>query len=95
MDLRWLDSFSWTIVILACATLGLAPFNPPHIVEKLGMLSFEGTVNPEKILPSVLLLTVGEGLRGILVLALITNFVTMRLRRLPVGRAWEALREDG
>jgi branched-chain amino acid transport system permease protein len=30
----------------------------------------------------------------ILGLALITNFVTMRLRRLPVGRAWEALRED-
>jgi branched-chain amino acid transport system permease protein len=30
----------------------------------------------------------------ILVLALITNFVTMRLRRLPIGRAWEALRED-
>jgi branched-chain amino acid transport system permease protein len=30
----------------------------------------------------------------ILVLALVTNFVTMRLRRLPVGRAWEALRED-
>ncbi len=30
----------------------------------------------------------------ILALALLTNFVTMRLRRLPVGRAWEALRED-
>ncbi len=30
----------------------------------------------------------------ILVLALVTNWVTMRLRRLPVGRAWEALRED-
>ena len=30
----------------------------------------------------------------ILVLAMITNFVTMRLRRLPVGRAWEAMRED-
>ena len=30
----------------------------------------------------------------ILALALITNFVTLRLRRLPVGRAWEALRED-
>jgi branched-chain amino acid transport system permease protein len=30
----------------------------------------------------------------ILALALITNFVTVRLRRLPVGRAWEALRED-
>ncbi len=30
----------------------------------------------------------------ILVLALITNLVTIRLRRLPIGRAWEALRED-
>ncbi|ODA68865.1 leucine/isoleucine/valine transporter permease subunit [Methyloligella halotolerans] len=30
----------------------------------------------------------------ILVMALITNAVTLRLRRLPIGRAWEALRED-
>ena len=30
----------------------------------------------------------------ILCLALLTNLVTMRLRRLPIGRAWEALRED-
>ncbi|WP_291298516.1 high-affinity branched-chain amino acid ABC transporter permease LivM [Elioraea sp.] len=30
----------------------------------------------------------------ILALALLTNFVTIRLRRHPVGRAWEALRED-
>jgi branched-chain amino acid transport system permease protein len=30
----------------------------------------------------------------ILVLALVTNLVTIRLRRLPIGRAWEALRED-
>lgn len=30
----------------------------------------------------------------ILMLVLITNYVTMKLRRLPVGRAWEALRED-
>jgi len=30
----------------------------------------------------------------ILGLALITCFVTVRLRRLPIGRAWEALRED-
>jgi branched-chain amino acid transport system permease protein len=30
----------------------------------------------------------------ILVLALITNLVTIRMRRLPLGRAWEALRED-
>ncbi|MHC2020420.1 high-affinity branched-chain amino acid ABC transporter permease LivM [Methylobacterium sp. CM6247] len=30
----------------------------------------------------------------ILVLALVTNLVTLRMRRLPLGRAWEALRED-
>jgi branched-chain amino acid transport system permease protein len=30
----------------------------------------------------------------ILALALLTNFFTLRIRRLPVGRAWEALRED-
>lgn len=30
----------------------------------------------------------------IFLLAIVTNFVTMRLRKLPVGRAWEALRED-
>jgi branched-chain amino acid transport system permease protein len=30
----------------------------------------------------------------ILVLALLTNWATVRLRRLPVGRAWEAMRED-
>jgi branched-chain amino acid transport system permease protein len=30
----------------------------------------------------------------VLALALLTNWVTLRLRRLPLGRAWEALRED-
>jgi branched-chain amino acid transport system permease protein len=30
----------------------------------------------------------------ILILALVTGAVTARLRRLPIGRAWEALRED-
>jgi len=30
----------------------------------------------------------------ILAMALLTNWVTIRLRRLPIGRAWEALRED-
>jgi branched-chain amino acid transport system permease protein len=30
----------------------------------------------------------------ILVLALVTAWVTLRLKRLPIGRAWEALRED-
>jgi branched-chain amino acid transport system permease protein len=30
----------------------------------------------------------------ILLMCLLTAFVTVRLRRLPIGRAWEALRED-
>ncbi|MFS8182337.1 high-affinity branched-chain amino acid ABC transporter permease LivM [Pseudovibrio denitrificans] len=30
----------------------------------------------------------------IFIMAMVTNFVTMRLRRMPIGRAWEALRED-
>ncbi len=30
----------------------------------------------------------------ILALALITNWFTLRVRKLPIGRAWEALRED-
>jgi branched-chain amino acid transport system permease protein len=30
----------------------------------------------------------------ILALSLLTAFITVRLRRLPIGRAWEALRED-
>jgi branched-chain amino acid transport system permease protein len=30
----------------------------------------------------------------ILALAVLTNLVTLRLRRLPIGRAWEAMRED-
>jgi branched-chain amino acid transport system permease protein len=30
----------------------------------------------------------------ILALALLTSWLTLRMRRLPVGRAWEALRED-
>lgn len=42
-----------------------------QFAEKLGLLSYEGTVNPEKILPIVLLTSVGEGLRGILVIALV------------------------
>ncbi len=40
-------------------------------VEKMNMLSYEGTVNPEKVLPAVLLLVVAKGMRGILVIALI------------------------
>lgn len=37
--MRWLDRIPWWALIVACLTLGLAPFAPePHVVEKLRML---------------------------------------------------------
>ena len=38
---KWLVEMPWSIIILFCLTLGLAPFSPPHIWEKLQML-FQG-----------------------------------------------------
>ncbi len=38
-----LDKIPWQLAIVAALTLGLAPFKPPHIVEKLDML-FHGTL---------------------------------------------------
>jgi hypothetical protein len=36
---RILQSLPWPLVIMACVTLGLAPFRPmPHVWEKLRML---------------------------------------------------------
>ena len=37
----YIQRLPWSIVIVLCLTLGLAPFTPPHIVEKLRML-FQG-----------------------------------------------------
>ena len=37
--IEYITNLPWSIVILLCLTLGLAPFAPPHIVEKLQMLS--------------------------------------------------------
>ena len=39
----FLDKIPWQLAIMAALTLGLAPFRPPHIVEKLDML-FDGTL---------------------------------------------------
>ena len=44
--MTWLDELPWTILILACLTLGLAPFAPPHIWEKLQMLAQGKLVRP-------------------------------------------------
>lgn len=39
--IAWIDSIPWGLLVLVCLTLGLAPFMPPHIVEKVQML-FKG-----------------------------------------------------
>ncbi len=44
---RWLIGLPWGLVVLVCATLGLAPFVPmPHVLEKLGMLARGQLVRP-------------------------------------------------
>lgn len=37
----FVSKMPWGVIIVLCLTLGLAPFNPPHILEKLQML-FKG-----------------------------------------------------
>jgi hypothetical protein len=44
--MRWLDSLPWETVIILCLTLGLAPFFPPHVYEKLRMLFRGELVRP-------------------------------------------------
>lgn len=36
--MQFLNKLPWGLLIIACLTLGLAPFFPPHIWEKLVML---------------------------------------------------------
>ena len=36
--MQFINKIPWGILIIACLTLGLAPFFPPHIWEKLVML---------------------------------------------------------
>ena len=43
---RFLSQIPWPVVVLLCLTLGLAPFSPPHIVEKLQMLMKGRLVRP-------------------------------------------------
>jgi hypothetical protein len=44
--IEYIQRMPWSIVIILCLTLGLAPFTPPHIVEKLRMLSQGKLVRP-------------------------------------------------
>jgi hypothetical protein len=44
--MEFLSKLPWGLLVLACLTLGLAPFSPPHIWEKLQMLSRGQLVRP-------------------------------------------------
>lgn len=44
--MSWLDNLPWAVVVLLCLTLGLAPFAPPHLWEKLRMLAQGRLVRP-------------------------------------------------
>jgi hypothetical protein len=44
--MKFLLELPWAPVIIACLTLGLAPFAPPHIWEKLKMLAHGELVRP-------------------------------------------------
>ena len=44
LDLSHLST--WGLLVIACLTLGLAPYNPPHFLEKLQMLVKGRLVRP-------------------------------------------------
>ena len=44
--MNFIRKLPWGLLIVACLTLGLAPFFPPHIWEKLVMLSRGELVRP-------------------------------------------------
>jgi len=44
--MKFIGNLPWSLVIVGCLTLGLAPFYPPHIWEKLVMLSRGELVRP-------------------------------------------------
>ena len=68
--MTWLDNLPWPILILLCLTLGLAPFAPPHLVEKLRMLADGQLVRPLDIFDLVLhatpwVLLLAKGVRAL------------------------------
>jgi len=44
--MEYIAKIPWSLLVLACLTLGLAPFAPPHIWEKLQMLAKGQLVRP-------------------------------------------------
>jgi len=46
INVSFIDKLSWELLIIACLTLGLAPYSPPHVWEKLQMLVKGKLVRP-------------------------------------------------
>jgi len=44
--MEFMPKVPWGLVVIACLTLGLAPFAPPHLLEKLQMLARGQLVRP-------------------------------------------------
>ena len=44
--MEFLDRISWSAIVILCLTLGLAPFFPPHLYEKLRMLAHGELTRP-------------------------------------------------
>lgn len=44
--MRFIERMPWDMLILACLTIGLAPFSPPHVYEKVVMLLRGDLVRP-------------------------------------------------
>ena len=41
-----MSRLSWPLIALLCLTIGLAPYKPPHVVEKLSLLFRGELVRP-------------------------------------------------
>jgi hypothetical protein len=52
--MRLLDSIPLTTILIFCATIGLAPFTPPHVWEKAQMLVAGTLSEPIDILDLVM-----------------------------------------
>ena len=44
--MQFISQQPWVLFIFLCLTLGLAPYNPPHIAEKIMMLLRGGLRRP-------------------------------------------------
>ncbi len=69
--MKILDKISLTTVLLICATIGLAPFVPPHVVEKLQMLFSGNLTKPIDIFDLVM-----HGAPWVLLLAKLARMAT-------------------